>query len=570
MRTLRAVAALVLTFGILGAIAVPMGAAEPSLIPVNLGVLPDMTASDGRFLNEAEQVTGISFRSGLTKGFFWTPENGMTDLGGLGGTRTEPADLNELGVVVGRSLVDATAFHAFKWSSGTLTDLGTLGGANSEARAVNNAGRVVGFAENAAALRKAVVWDETVASLGSAAGDGGRSEAFDVNDAGHVVGITDAPDGTSQGFFWDGTMHLIGTLPGGARSVARFVNEFDLVAGVADNATGAERAVVWTMDVGLVDLGSLGGRYVFPSDLNNRGELVGTGQTPLFNFRAFRASVASGVQLLPLAGGPNSVAAAINDAGIIVGAADGFVHGGVVPHPTRWEGDSYTELPPLGTNPLYGSSGGASDVNEAGDVAGRSSLETLETHATLWGTPPPLAIGTLAATNGNGVLVPRYGSTVSTAIRFEFETFDPARAATFVCTLDGDTSPCANPQSYEELEIGWHVFRVQAFDDAGVAGPERSFAWFVISPADATSRLMNAVVAEDLPSGTTNSLLDPLGVAYNILTNAKTGDDGKACRQLRSFEDQVALYLVKGRLTEDQARRFATASWEIRVALGCG
>ena len=91
----------------------------------------------------------------------------------------------------------------------------------------------------------------------------------------------------------------------------------------------------------------------------------------------------------------------------------------------------------------------------------------------------------------------------------------------------------------------------------------------MLTPAQATQALIDAVIAEGLPSGTTNSLLDSLRKAYSLLTNTKSGDDLKACRHLEAFEAQVSLSLRKGRLTADQAAMFTTAADDIEIALGC-
>ena len=57
------------------------------------------------------------------------------------------------------------------------------------------------------------------------------------------------------------------------------------------------------------------------------------------------------------------------------------------------------------------------------------------------------------------------GTTSSPQATFTFETNE---AATFACSLDGDTfSTCKSPQTYPGLDEGSHSFRVRATDDAG-------------------------------------------------------------------------------------------------------
>lgn len=74
----------------------------------------------------------------------WVP----TDLGTLGGARSEAHAINAEGWVVGSgdTLVGHGPTHAFLWQGvpGGMFDLGTLGGSTSSASGINSARQIVG------------------------------------------------------------------------------------------------------------------------------------------------------------------------------------------------------------------------------------------------------------------------------------------------------------------------------------------------------------------------------------------------------------------------------------------
>ena len=65
----------------------------------------------------------------------------ITDLGHLGGDRSEAWGINNSGQVVGQSWTERShsgPIHAFSWDHGVMSDLGTLlGGINSSASGIN-------------------------------------------------------------------------------------------------------------------------------------------------------------------------------------------------------------------------------------------------------------------------------------------------------------------------------------------------------------------------------------------------------------------------------------------------
>jgi hypothetical protein len=88
--------------------------------------------------------------------------------------------------------------------------------------------------------------------------------------------------------------------------------------------------------------------------------------------------------------------------------------------------------------------------------------------------------------------------TAQASATFQFSATDPN--ATFQCSLDGATpSACSSPQTYSGVDPGFHLFSVQAIDQANNVGPATKSSWLVDG---ATSGVLKAwaLQSEDLNS----------------------------------------------------------------------
>ena len=149
------------------------------------GVIADLgtlggSSSHAYGINNLGQIIGVAQDSSATNHAFLWEEGDMTDLGV--GTAI---DINELGQVVGSSGT------AFLWVNDIRTDLGTLGGSRSDVRAINDLGQIVGRSYDSSEVWHAYLWEnESMSDLNDLIDNDEwiLTEATDINNTGKICG----------------------------------------------------------------------------------------------------------------------------------------------------------------------------------------------------------------------------------------------------------------------------------------------------------------------------------------------------------------------------------------------
>lgn len=199
--------------------------------------------------------------------------------------------------------------------------------------------------------------------------------ATDVNEKGQIAGYILKSGGyTRAALHSNGKVTDLGTLPGGASSMAFAINDRGVVVGDSLNADGLNRAFRYEGGK-MIDLGTLhGGVESSARDINNAGQIVGWSVTTqpgisypspdhAFLYANGRMSDLGNISSLF---GNFSHAVAINNSGEVVGWS---INDSFETHAFVCRGGIMTDLGTLG-----GSESRANDINDDGTIVGWSYL----------------------------------------------------------------------------------------------------------------------------------------------------------------------------------------------------
>lgn len=299
---------------------------------VDIGTLGGAQASARGVSADGNVVIGFSAiaNNAGSHAFRWTADGGMQDLGTLGGTGSFAVDLSDDGsVIVGSSQPEGNTFQrAFRWTEATgMVDLGTLDGRTTYARATNADGSVVVgesdvMSNDNLVYSRAFRWTEQgMQDLGTLGGPWSR--ASDVSaDGTIVIGRSRLADPSSvQAFRWTEAtgMESLGSLGGDSSFASRISRDGSTIVGYADfGENGPQRAFRWTEATGMENLGTLGGDYSYGEDVSADGSvIVGFaeigGETNYYH--AFRWTEEDGMEDLGTLGGTYSYATRVSDDG---------------------------------------------------------------------------------------------------------------------------------------------------------------------------------------------------------------------------------------------------------------
>jgi probable HAF family extracellular repeat protein len=239
---------------------------------------------------------------------------------------------------------DALGIAFFEWRHRTVGLAPRLaGGGGSAGLGVNSSGVVVGWEglRGGGAVSYPFMWSqEGFAHIGD-----GQGRANAINDAGTITGTIGEFALSGRAFAWrDGVLTDLGTVGDAAYSEGIAINAAGDIVGAVGSFAG-EPHVMTYFDGVMADLGTFGGNDARATGINSKREICGTLHTPL-SLSPLPFYLKDGVvtRIYGVPGMYSGDAAAINDAGEVVGTAR--IHGepAQVQHAFLWHHGKAVDL----------------------------------------------------------------------------------------------------------------------------------------------------------------------------------------------------------------------------------
>ena len=266
---------------------------------------------------------------GLTTGEAIALTYNITRIGSFGGTETRATDINDLGQVVGSSLLPGDLVgKAFIYDANGMTQLDGLDPTSAtHAYAINNHGEVVGH--QTSFQTTALLWAaDGITDIGADL-RATNSTARDINDHGLIVGQAAMGADFSNGFIWDHSDggQIVGTLEGRDGGANLAVNNNGLVVGHSFFFGSPNQAHLVTRGDAGYESELISAPYPgigFANAVNESDEIVGQGNKTFAPYTAVIFTPGEEdvyIDLDTLPGAASSAAFDINDAGVIVGTS---------------------------------------------------------------------------------------------------------------------------------------------------------------------------------------------------------------------------------------------------------
>ena len=306
----------------------------------------------------------------------------ILDLGTLGGDGSRLRDVNSSGQGVGTSQDAKGVDRAFYWS-GAMARMDDIGSAYSAGIAINEKGQAILYGSTD--LGDASPW--RVSSQGNIRGfalsrgkttelDAGRGYTMplSINNRSEIAGVALFGGEWDQAFLWrDGKLADLGPPKSYGPCGRAVVNDNGVIVG--DDIHGLFRWAKGGFDQIPSPLGAAGSRV---ERVNSAGVAAATAY---MEDRSDRAVLLDGLKLrLLVPGSSDSIASAINEAGVVAGA---FRTSSGAIHAYRWQTGKLTDL---GSVPGFPNSA-ASYMNERGTIAGYLSAKPAKNAYDVFGHP---------------------------------------------------------------------------------------------------------------------------------------------------------------------------------------